>query len=87
MFANNRFILTGRRDIVRLRTFASLVVALLLFITPAFGQRHSSARPNYGGGKHTKSHGGHYQGEQNSHHKGGHYKNPKANDQYGRHKP
>jgi len=71
---------------VRPRSFLCLFFAFLLFITPAFGQRHSSS-PNYSGGKHTKSHGGHYQGEQNSHHKGGHYKNPKTGDQYGKHKP
>jgi hypothetical protein len=74
---------------MRSRSLASLIVALLLFITPVFGQRHgsgrSSSRPNYGGGKHTESHGGHYQGEQNSHHKGGRYKNPKTADQYGKH--
>jgi hypothetical protein len=63
-----------------------LIVALLFFSMPAFGQRHSSSRPSYGGGKHTTSHGGHYQGEQNSHHKGGHYKNPKTANQYGKHK-
>lgn len=71
---------------MRPRSFVRLFFAFLLFITPAFGQRHSSSRPTYGGGKHTKSHGGHYQGEQNSHHKGGHYKNPKTADEYGRHK-
>jgi hypothetical protein len=63
-----------------------LIVALLFFTMPAFGQRHSSSRPNYGGGKHTTSHGGHYQAEQNSHHKGGHYKNPKTANHYGKHK-
>lgn len=71
---------------MRLKPFASLIVALLFFITPAFGQRHSSTRPNYGGGKHTTSHGGHYQGEQNSHHRGGHYKNPRTANHYGKHK-
>jgi hypothetical protein len=81
VFANDR-----GGNIMRLRPIASLIVALLLFITPIFAQHHSSSRPNYGGGKHTKSHGGHYQGERNSHHKGGHYKNPRTADQYGRHK-
>jgi hypothetical protein len=78
-----------------MKAFKLLIVlflaALLSFGPPTFGQHHSSrssaTRPNYGGGKHTKSHGGHYQGQTNSHHKGGHYKNPKAEDQYGKHKP
>jgi hypothetical protein len=75
------------------RLAAVLVLSSLLsFGSPAFGQRHSgsrssAARPNYGGGKHTQSHGGRYQGETNSHHKGGHYKNPASGDRYGKHKP
>jgi hypothetical protein len=67
------------------------IVIFVLCSLLAFGsveaQHRSASRPNYGGGKHSKSHGGHYQGEQNPHHRGGHYKNPKTNDQYGRHKP
>jgi len=65
---------------------AAFALCSLLAFGSAEAQHHGS-RPNYGGGKHSKSHGGHYQGQQNSHHKGGHYKNPKTSDQYGRHKP
>jgi len=67
--------------------FLALILALLLSVGTSFAQHHGSSRPNYGGGKHTNSHGGHYQGERNSHHKGGHYKNPKSHDRYGKHKP
>jgi len=70
----------------RLRLLA-LILALLLSVGTSFAQRHSSARPYYGGSKHSNSHGGHYQGQRNSHHKGGHYKNPKTHDRYGKHKP
>ena len=49
----------------------AVLLSSLLSFAPAFGQRHSSgpshsrssaARPYYGGGEHTNSHGGHYQG-------------------------
>src|SRR5207302_8158600 len=52
------------------------------------GQRVSSSasRPYYGGGHHTKSHGGKYQGSVNSHHKRGHYNNPRTDNRYGKHK-
>jgi hypothetical protein len=47
-----------------------------------------SARPYYGGGKHTESHGGQYPGATNEHHKNGHYRSPvTGQDQYGKHKP
>ena len=77
---------------MKLGRLLALFVCSLLLVGPAFAERGSSSKsssshPNYGGGKHTKSHGGHYQGEKNSHHKGGHYKNPKTNDNYGKHKP
>ncbi len=47
----------------------------------------SSSGPDYGGGKHTESHGGIYQNaESGSSHKGGTYTNPNTNDHYGHHK-
>ncbi|KAA9041010.1 hypothetical protein FW778_02935 [Ginsengibacter hankyongi] len=48
-----------------------MLLAAMMFITAmSFGQtRH----PYYGGGYHTKSHGGHYAGSTNTHHKNGHY--------------
>jgi len=45
----------------------------------------AGARPYYGGGKHTYSHGGNYQGGRGSSHKGGTYRNPGSGDRYGRH--
>jgi hypothetical protein len=66
---------------------AAFAICSFLAFGSVEAQHHSHSRPNYGGGKHNKSHGGHYQGQRNSHHKGGHYKNPKTSDQYGRHKP
>jgi hypothetical protein len=71
-----------------LRFLAVLVLSFIL-MAPAFGQRHSSkgSRPYYGGGRHSKSHGGTYPRSTNSHHKGGHYRNPRTNNRYGHHKP
>ena len=47
----------------------------------------SSSGPEYGGGRHTESHGGTYQNaESGSSHKGGTYTNPNTNNQYGTHK-
>lgn len=43
------------------------------------------ARPNYGGGQHTYSHGGSYLGGSGSSHIGGTYQNPATNNQYGTH--
>ncbi len=62
-------------------------LALFLFFgfmtSISFGQtRH----PYYGGGHHTKSHGGYYTGSTNSHHRGGHYSNYRTENTYGRHK-
>jgi len=48
--------------------------------------RGSGSRPHYGGGHHSKSHGGKYLGGHGSSHKGGEYVNPKSNDRYGTHK-
>src|SRR5260370_33265593 len=69
---------------LRIAVFA---ICSLLAFGSVEAQHHSNSRPNYGGGKHSKPHGGHYQGQQNSHHKGGHYKNPRTSNQYGHHKP
>jgi len=58
-------------------------ISLLLIMSLSFaGKRH----PYYGGGHHTRSHGGHYAGSTNSHHKGGHYVNAATHNTYGRHK-
>ncbi len=62
-------------------------IILILALTLASVIGYSQTRPNYGGGKHTTSHGGTYQGGQGgSSHKGGTYSNPKTNNQYGTHK-
>jgi hypothetical protein len=47
----------------------------------------SATRPNYGGGHHTKPHGGNYPGETNAHHRNGHYNNWRTANRYGEHKP
>jgi hypothetical protein len=47
----------------------------------------SASRPLYGGGHHTKSHGGTYRGSINGHHKKGHYQNWRTGNSYGVHKP
>jgi hypothetical protein len=80
-----------------LKRLILLFALALTFNLPTFGQRtrspshssrnRSSTRSYYGGGHHTKSHGGHYSGETNAHHKGGHYKNAQASGRYGKHKP
>jgi hypothetical protein len=50
---------------------AAFVICSLLAFGSVEAQHRSTSRPNYSGGKHSKSHGGHYQGQQNSHHKVG----------------
>lgn len=60
------------------------VLLALVMTSSLFAQR--GRRPNYGGGYHTKSHGGSYPGSTNSHHKGGHYVNPNSDNLYGTHK-
>lgn len=60
-----------------------LALVLGLFTLISFGQ---TKHPNYGGGHHTKSHGGRYVGGSGAHHKGGHYVNPRTSNTYGRHK-
>jgi len=73
---------------MKLLKFFALVILSLALTTPAFSQKHSrGSGPYYGGGHHTKSHGGRYAGSTNSHHKHGHYQNPKTNNKYGHHKP
>src|ERR1700722_8946850 len=71
------------------RVSAFLIVFLLLFTVPGFARgshggsrgrssssRSSASRPNYGGGKHTTSHGGVFRGSSGSSHKGGKYQSP-----------
>jgi len=65
---------------------AALAICSFLAFCSAEAQHRSTSRPDYSGGKHSRSHGGHYQGQQNSHHQGAHYKNPTTRNQYGRHK-
>ena len=48
-------------------------------------RRASTTRPYYGGGHHTKPHGGKYRGSTNAHHKNGHYQNWRTGDSYGVH--
>lgn len=62
-----------------------IILLLLAFVitTNLFAQK--GKRPYYGGGNHSKSHGGYYPGSTNSHHKGGHYVNPSSSNRYGIH--
>jgi hypothetical protein len=47
----------------------------------------ATARPSYGGGHHTSSHGGRYSGSYSgSSHKGGSYRNVRTSNHYGTHK-
>jgi len=71
---------------MRFLRVAVFALCSFLAFSLAEAQHQSTGRPNYNGGKHSRSHGGHYQGQQNSHHKGGHYKNPRTSNRYGRHK-
>ena len=57
----------------------TLLLSLSLFTTTAL------AGPRYGGGRHTKSHGGSY-GSRGSSHKGGHYTSRTGDHTYGTHK-
>lgn len=78
------------------RTLSLLLAVTFLFgtLSPVLAERrrssssrsYRSSRPYYGGGKHTKSHGGSYSGGRGSSHKGGHYKNAKTGNRYGKHK-
>lgn len=63
-----------------MKYFALVLSLAAIFAIPA------QARPSYGGGHHTTSHGGHYNGGHGSSHKNGKYKNKKTDDQYGKHK-
>ncbi|MBY0240173.1 MAG: hypothetical protein K2X55_12745 [Burkholderiaceae bacterium] len=65
----------------------ALCAALVAFSTPAFSKGSmGGARPSYGGGHHSSSHGGHYAGGKGSSHKGGRYTNSKSANRYGKHK-
>jgi hypothetical protein len=63
-----------------------LFFGITLMVSFTFGQNAPQSHPNYGGGKHTESHGGTYKGGSGSSHKGGTYKNSQTNNTYGRHK-
>jgi len=69
--------------ILRVLAFAGLSLVLLPSVY-ARGSRY--ARPHYGGGKHTSSHGGKYINGQGQSHKGGKYRNPSGVPVYGTHK-
>jgi hypothetical protein len=56
------------------------ILAMTFFSSLSFGQRRY-----YGGGHHTKSHGGTYVGGRGSSHKGGHYRNSSSYNRYGIH--
>lgn len=61
--------------------YLALALSLsIFFVLPA------QARPYYGGGHHTTSHGGSYKGGKGSSHKDGKYRNEKTGNQYGKHK-
>ena len=72
-----------KRETVRF--FYAAILACVLGMSSAVLAK-GGARPVYGGGKHTSSHGGTYQGAGGSSHKGGTYKNPASGDRYGKHK-
>jgi hypothetical protein len=70
---------------MRIATIAALFTAAALACTPVFAK--GGGRANYGGGKHTSSHGGHYKGVSGgSSHKGGTYSSPRGGNDYGKHK-
>jgi len=73
---------------MRLGITAAVLAGLTLVAAPASASRRSySARPYYGGGHHTSSHGGSYSGSfSGSSHRGGHYRNTRSSNRYGRHK-
>jgi uncharacterized membrane protein len=59
-----------------------IIIAAVLAISAT-----ADARPYYGGGHHTSSHGGSYSGSYGgSSHRGGHYRNPRTANHYGRHR-
>lgn len=59
---------------------------LLIFYLLLICSFASAQKTNYGGGKHTYSHGGYYKNGSGSSHKGGTYKNANTNNRYGTHK-
>lgn len=65
-----------------MKKFILFFLAVVLF-TSAFAQK--GRRPYYGGGSHSKGHGGKYPGSVNSHHKGGRYENYNSENRYGIH--
>jgi hypothetical protein len=83
-----------------LRSLSVFAVGVSLLVIPAWGThakshtsshptshslRSSNARPYYGGGRHTSSHGGSY-GVTGSTHRSGHYTSTTGSHHYGRHK-
>jgi hypothetical protein len=61
--------------------------ALIAFAAYAALASAVAARPSYGGGHHTSSHGGRYSGSYSgSSHKGGSYRNVHTSNRYGTHK-
>jgi hypothetical protein len=66
--------------------FAAVLLLNFTNIDDSFARGGGGGRPYYGGGKHTKSHGGDYVNGQGSSHKGGKYVNPNSGDRYGIHK-
>ena len=81
-----------------MKQLLAVLLFILYALTPSagFAQRghyshshsyssHPSSRPYYGGGHHTRSHGGSY-GVSGSSHRGGHYTSHSGSHHYGRHK-
>jgi hypothetical protein len=75
----------GGKQMKTILGFAAILLFSLVGVDDSFA-RGGGGRPYYGGGKHTKSHGGDYVGGQGSSHKGGKYTNPSSGDRYGIHK-
>ena len=73
-----------------MKSFVILAMTICMAFASSLAEAKGGSggsRPNYGGGKHSSSHGGNYQGGKGSSHKGGEYKNNRSGDRYGKHKP
>lgn len=70
-----------------MKAFRLIALLCLLVVSTFTFAKPRSSGPNYGGGKHTTSHGGTYSHSTGgSSHKGGTYHSPTGNSSYGKHK-
>jgi len=70
----------------KLIAIAACVLMIFFTVEADAKGRSSAGRVNYGGGKHTTSHGGTYIGGSGTSHKGGRYISPTGKNLYGTHK-